>query len=62
LEAKILRDDGSEAGYNEEGALWVRSAGVALGYVNNPKANAETFVDGWLNTGDRFKADEKGCF
>lgn len=62
IEAKIMRSDGSEAGYNEEGDLWIRSGGVALGYANNPKANKETFVDGWLITGDRFKVDENGFF
>jgi len=35
---------------------------MALGYWNNPKANADTFVRGWLRTGDRFKVDEAGYF
>jgi len=47
---------------NETGELWLRSRNVALGYWNNPKANADTFVHGWLRTGDRFRIDEEGNF
>jgi len=47
---------------NEPGELWLRSGNVALGYWNNPKANAGTFVHGWLRTGDRFRVDEAGYF
>jgi long-subunit acyl-CoA synthetase (AMP-forming) len=47
---------------NEPGDLWLRSGNVALGYWNNPKANADTFVHGWLRTGDRFKVNEGGYF
>lgn len=47
---------------NEPGELWLRSKNVSLGYWNNPKANRETFVGGWLRTGDRFRYDEEGYF
>ena len=47
---------------NEPGELWLKSKNIALGYWNNPKANRETFVGGWLRTGDRFRCDEGGCF
>lgn len=30
----------------------MRGPPVVMGYLNNPKATAETFVDGWLRTGD----------
>ena len=30
------------------------------GYENNPEANAASFVDGWLRTGDRGALDEDG--
>ena len=58
MEAKILREDGTHVGYNEPGELWLRGGNVALGYYKNPKATQETFVDGWLRTGDKFKVDE----
>lgn len=57
-----MRDDGSLAGPNEPGELWVRGSNVALGYWGNEKATRETFADGWLRTGDRFRVDEDEHF
>ena len=59
IEARILREDGSEADYNEIGELILRGPTLALGYWNNEKATKETFKDGWLYTGDRFYADKQ---
>ncbi|KAF9451831.1 acetyl-CoA synthetase-like protein [Macrolepiota fuliginosa MF-IS2] len=62
MEARLLRDDGSAAGVNEPAELWLKSPNVALGYWNNEKADRETFVNGWLRTGDKFRVDEEGYF
>ena len=62
IEARLLRDDGSPVELNESGELWIRGGNVALGYLDNEKANKETFVDGWLRTGDQFRVDEEGNF
>jgi len=62
LEARIVRDDGSEAAIHEPGNLYLKGGCVAMGYWKNPEANEESFVDGWLNTGDRFMVDEHGNF
>jgi long-subunit acyl-CoA synthetase (AMP-forming) len=62
LEARILREDGSDADYNEIGELIIRGPTIALGYWKNEKATKETFKDGWLYTGDRFYADRHGRF
>lgn len=62
VEARIVRDDGTDAGFDEPGELWLRSGAVALGYWNDEDASRETFVDGWLKTGDRFLADKDGTF
>ena len=62
VEARVLREDGSEADVNVAGELYVRSERVALGYWNNEKATQETFVDGWVRTGDLVRVDQNGCF
>jgi len=62
MEARIIRDDGTEADVNEPGELWLRRNSIALGYWNDPKASLETFVDGWLHIGDRFRLDEEEYF
>lgn len=58
MQARILREDGTEAGPNEPGELWLKSGSIAMGYWNNEEATREAFVDGWLKTGDRFVIDE----
>ncbi|KAJ7094701.1 hypothetical protein B0H15DRAFT_775750 [Mycena belliarum] len=62
IEARTVRDDGTEAAAGEVGELWLQGPNVMPGYWNNPAANAGTFVDGWLRTGDQFRVDEKGYF
>lgn len=62
MEARIVRDDGTDAKTNETGELWLRGDNVALGYWNNGKASKETFVDGWVHTGDKFRVDADGNF
>ena len=58
MEARIVRPDGSDADWDEPGELWVRGPNVALGYYGNEKATRETFLpEGWLRTGDTFRAD-----
>jgi acyl-CoA synthetase (AMP-forming)/AMP-acid ligase II len=42
------------------GELLVRGPNVVQGYWNKPDATAETFVDGWLHTGDLARVDPDG--
>jgi long-chain acyl-CoA synthetase len=42
------------------GELWVKGPQVVKLYWNRPDATAETFVDGWLRTGDIARIDEEG--
>ena len=45
------------------GELWARGPMVVKGYWHNPEASAETFVDGWVRTGDLARVDEEGfCY
>lgn len=54
--------DGVEARISDEGELCVRSKGLAAGYYKNPEKTAETFVDGWVHTGDKATVDEDGFY
>jgi benzoate-CoA ligase family protein len=42
------------------GDLWLRGASVAAGYWQRPEAEAATFVDGWLRTGDVYSRSADG--
>jgi long-chain acyl-CoA synthetase len=59
---KIVKEDGSEAGIDEAGELWVKGPQVMLGYYNRPEATADCIVDGWFATGDVAKYDDEGFF
>jgi acyl-CoA synthetase (AMP-forming)/AMP-acid ligase II len=42
------------------GEVCIRGPGVTPGYLGNPEANAESFVDGWFRTGDLGTIDGAG--
>ncbi|MEM7533632.1 MAG: AMP-binding protein [Chloroflexota bacterium] len=44
--------DGVDMKISESGELLVRGPNVSPGYLNNEEANADSWVDGWLRTGD----------
>ncbi len=47
----------------EVGELWARGPMVVKGYWNKPEASAETFIDGWVRTGDLARLDDEGfCY
>ncbi len=61
---KIMSLDGErELPHGEVGELWARGPNIVKGYWNKPEATANTFVDGWVKTGDLARIDEEGfCF
>jgi long-chain acyl-CoA synthetase len=59
-DAKIVSLEGKELAAGEVGELWYKGPIVVRGYWNNPEATADTFIDGWIKTGDLAKMDEEG--
>ena len=60
---KIADDRGIGLPIGEVGELWAKGPNVVKGYWNKPEATAQTFIDGWLRTGDLARIDEEGfCF
>ena len=61
---RIMSEDAAhELPAGEIGELWARGPMVVKGYWENPEATAETFVDGWVRTGDLARLDEEGwCY
>nr|WP_246218837.1 class I adenylate-forming enzyme family protein [Parasphingorhabdus halotolerans] len=58
---KIMSEDRSnELPIGEVGELWARGPMVVKGYWNRPEATAETFVEGWVRTGDLARLDDEG--
>ncbi|KAH9081561.1 phenylacetyl-CoA ligase [Lactarius deliciosus] len=63
---KIVKEDGTLAKLGERGELVVNSPSNALGYWDNPKATAETFLEmgensgEWVRTGDEVEFDAEG--
>jgi long-chain acyl-CoA synthetase len=60
-ELKIVSADGTRAlPPGEVGELWAKGPQIVKGYWNKPEATAETFVDGWVRTGDLARLDAEG--
>ncbi len=59
-EAKVVDDDMNILPGGETGELLVKGPGLMVEYYKNPKATEETFIDGWLLTGDMARTDESG--
>ena len=59
-EMRIVDDQGKTAATGAPGEIVIRGPNVMGGYENNPKANAEGFIDGWFRTGDQGVMDQDG--
>ncbi|MEV3985493.1 class I adenylate-forming enzyme family protein [Nonomuraea sp. NPDC049758] len=60
VDVRVVDPMGAELPAGEVGELCVRGPNVIMGYWNQPEATAQTFVDGWLHTGDLARIDEEG--
>ncbi len=59
-EIRIVDEAGNPMGTGESGEIVIRGANVMCGYENNPVANQNAFVNGWLRTGDLGYLDADG--
>jgi acyl-CoA synthetase (AMP-forming)/AMP-acid ligase II len=58
---EIRADDGvTVLAAGDVGELWARGPMIVKEYWNKPDATAETFVNGWVRTGDLARLDEEG--
>jgi long-chain acyl-CoA synthetase len=57
---KIVDERGQTLPAGTVGELWAKGPNVVKGYWNKPEATAQTFVDGWVKTGDLAYIDEEG--
>jgi acyl-CoA synthetase (AMP-forming)/AMP-acid ligase II len=61
VDVKILNDQGEEVPQGTEGEICIIGENVTKGYLNNDKANAESYhKNGFFRTGDQGKKDEDG--
>src|SRR6266571_1573304 len=59
-DAKLIDHNGNPTADREVGNLWIRGDSAAIGYWQRPETTAETFVDGWVRTGDLYRRDGEG--
>ena len=59
-ECRIVDFDGRDLPPGERGELLVKGPGVMKEYYRDPRATADTLVDGWLRTGDIARRDDEG--
>ena len=59
-EVAIMDEAGRFLPAGETGEIVIRGAQVTSGYADNPEANAQAFVQGWLRTGDQGVMDPAG--
>lgn len=57
-EARLIDHQGVATPPGEVGNLWIRGGSAAIGYWQRAETTAETFVDGWVRTGDLYRCDK----
>ena len=59
-EARLLDEHGEQVPEGTEGNLWIKGDSAALSYWEQPEASEQTFIDGWVRTGDLYRCDADG--
>ncbi|KAJ3570650.1 hypothetical protein NP233_g4267 [Leucocoprinus birnbaumii] len=63
LELRLVGEDGIDVLEGEPGEVWVRGPTIMRGYLNNPKATADSFAPGnWYQSGDIMRRDSDGYY
>ncbi len=58
-EARLIDHEDNATPQGEVGNLWIRSRSAAVGYWQRRETTAQTFVDGWVRTGDLYRQDKE---
>jgi benzoate-CoA ligase family protein len=61
-QVKLIDELGRVINDQRPGRLWVKGQSLARCYWNNPEKTAQTFVDGWMDTGDTMFRDADGYY
>jgi len=56
-EARLIDHEGADVPPGEVGNLWIRGDSAAGRYWQRPESSAQTFVGGWVRTGDLYRRD-----
>tara|TARA_B110000444_G_scaffold16117_1_gene13875 strand:- start:154 stop:1668 length:1515 start_codon:yes stop_codon:yes gene_type:complete len=59
-EIKIVGEDGEELPHSEVGEIYIKGPNITPGYWRKEEATRESFIDGWLKTGDAAYFDDEG--
>lgn len=59
-EARVANDTGQVCETGVEGEIQIRGPNVMKEYLKNPDVTRDTFLDGWLRTGDLGRMDKDG--
>lgn len=59
---RIVDNQGRDVAANEVGELIFSGPQIFSGYWDNPRATAETLIDGWVHTGDLARVDADGYY
>jgi len=59
-EARLIDHEGIGTQPGAAGNLWIRGGSSSLRYWDRPQTSAQTFIDGWVRTGDLYLQDGAG--
>ncbi len=61
-EARIVDENDRDLPLGSVGTLWIKGDSIAAGYWNKHEQTKNTFYGDWINTHDKFLADENAFF